>query len=132
MLGFPLPFAGAVFAHWLLGWDFGGTSFFRVVAVSGVVVNDALVLLDRYNTLRREDRALPAIAAAAATRNRFRAVFLTTVTTLVALCPLLYERSDLLVFLVPFVVAMFGGLVMSGIVTLLILPALVMAVEGRR
>jgi multidrug efflux pump subunit AcrB len=133
VLGFPLAFAGAVFAHWLLGWDFGGTSFFGVVAVSGVVVNDALVLLDRYNTIRREDSALPAIAAvAAATRNRFRAVFLTTATTLVALCPLLYERSDLLVFLVPFVVAMFGGLVLSGVFTLFILPALVMAVEGRK
>ena len=41
---FPLAFAGAVFARWLLGWDFGGTSFFGVVAVSGVVVNDALLL----------------------------------------------------------------------------------------
>jgi multidrug efflux pump subunit AcrB len=132
VVGFPLAFAGAVFGHWLLGWDFGGVSFFGVVAVSGVVVNDALVLLDRYNTIRRENSTLPAIAAvAAATRNRFRAVFLTTVTTLVGLCPMLYERSDLLIFLVPFVVSMVGGLILSGVFTLFILPALVMAVDGR-
>ena len=133
VLGFPLAFAGAVFAHWVLGWDFGGSSFFGVVAVSGVVVNDALVLLDRYNRIRRERSELPAIAAvAAATRSRFRAVVLTSVTTLVGLCPLLYERSDLLIFLVPFVVSMVGGLVLSGVFTLFILPALVMAVEGAR
>ena len=129
----PMVAVGAVFARWVLGWDFGGTSFFGVVAVSGVVVNDALVLLDRYNRIRRERTELPAIAAvAAATRSRFRAVFLTSATTLVGLCPLLYERSDLLIFLVPFVVSMVGGLVLSGVFTLLILPALVMAVEGTR
>ena len=131
VVGFPLAFAGAVIGHWVLGWDFGALSFFGVIAVSGVVVNDALVLLDRYNTLRRENSELPAIAAvAAATRNRFRAVFLTSITTLVGLCPLLYERSDLLIFLVPFVVSIVGGLILSGVFTLFILPALVMAVEG--
>ena len=133
VVGFPLAFAGAVIGHWMLGWDFSAISFFGVVAVSGVVVNDALVLLDRYNAIRRERSELPAIAAvAAATRNRFRAVFLTSVTTLVGLCPLLYERSDLLIFLIPFVVSMVGGLVLSGVFTLFILPALVMAVEGSR
>jgi hypothetical protein len=49
---------------------------------------------------------------------------------LLACCPLLYKRNDLLVFLVPFVVAIFGELVSSGMFTLLILPAFVMAVEG--
>ena len=133
VVGFPLAFAGAVIGHWVLGWDFGALSFFGVIAVSGVVVNDALVLLDRYNTIRRENSELPAIAAvAAATSSRFRAVFLTSVTTLVGLGPLLYERSDLLIFLVPFVVSMVGGLILSGVFTLFILPAVVMAVEGAR
>ena len=133
VVGFPLAFAGAVIGHWVLGWDFGAISLFGVIAVSGVVVNDALVLLDRYNAIRRENSELPAIAAvAAATSNRFRAVFLTSVTTLVGLGPLLYERSDLLIFLVPFVVSMVGGLILSGVFTLFILPAVVMAVEGAR
>ncbi|MDE0307639.1 MAG: efflux RND transporter permease subunit [Albidovulum sp.] len=103
------------------------------IAVAGVIVNDALVLLDRYNTIRRENIAFPAVAAAsAAARDRFRAVFLTSLTTVLGLSPLLYERSDELIFLVPFVVSMLGGLVAATAFTLFMLPALVMLFEGRR
>ena len=132
VVGIPLGFAGSVWGHWLLGWDFTAMSLFGVVAVAGVLVNDALVLLDRYNRIRREDGAIPAIAAAsAATRHRFRAVFLTSLTTVLGLSPLLYERSDELMFLVPFVISMLGGLVLSGLFILFILPTLVMIAEGR-
>ena len=131
--GLPMAFAGAVFSHWVLGWDFTAMSIFGVIAVGGVIVNDGLVLLDRYNTLRREDEMLPAIAAAsAAARHRFRAVLLTSLTTVFGLSPLLYERSDELLFLVPFVVSMLGGLVFSTVFILFLLPTLVMVVEGRR
>ena len=131
--GFPMSFAGAVLAHWVLGWDLGAMSMLGLIAVFGVVVNDVLVLLDRYNTIRSENAALPAIAAAAAAaRHRFRAVVLTSATTILGLSPLLYERSDNLVFLVPFVVSMMGGLILSGSFILLILPALVMIAEGAR
>ena len=129
--GFLLSFAGAVLAHWILGWDLSAMSLLGLIAVFGVVVNDALVLLDRYNVLRRENEFLPAIAAAsAAARHRFRAVFLTSATTILGLSPLLYERSDDLVFVVPFVVSMVGGLILSGAFILFILPALVMIAEG--
>ena len=130
--GFPISFAGAILGHWLLGWDLTAMSLFGIIAVFGVVVNDALVLLDRYNTIRQQYPLMPAIAAAsAATRDRFRAVFLTSATTLVGLSPLLYERSDDLIFLVPFVVSMMGGVVLSGAFILFILPTLVMTTEGR-
>ena len=130
--GFPIAFAGAILGHWLLGWDLTAMSLFGIIAVFGVVVNDALVLLDRYNTIRQQYPVMPAIAAAsAATRDRFRAVFLTSATTLVGLSPLLYERSDDLMFLVPFVVSMMGGVVLSGAFILFILPTLVMTTEGR-
>ncbi len=129
--GFPISFSGAVLAHWILGWDFDVMSLFGVIAVFGVVVNDALVLLDRYNTIRRENPMLPAIAAAAAaTRHRFRAIFLTSLTTVAGLSPLLYERRDDLLFIVPFIVSMLGGLILSGLFILFILPTLVMVVEG--
>ena len=132
VVGIPVSFAGAVLTHWVLGWDFSAMSLFGIVAVGGIIVNDALVLLDRYNQLRREDDMIPAIAAAsAATRHRFRAVLLTSLTTVVGLSPLLYERSDELIFLVPFVVSMLGGLVLSTIFILFLLPALVMIVDGR-
>ena len=133
VIGVPMAFAGGVFGHWVLGWDLTAISLFGMVGVAGVIVNDALVLLDRYNVIRRENPAIPAIAAAsAATRDRFRAVFFTTLTTVLGLSPLLYERSDELLFLVPFVVSMLGGLVAAGAFTLFVLPALVMAVEGGR
>ena len=131
--GIPMAFTGAVVGHWILGWYFTAMSLFGVIGVAGVVVNDALVLLDRYNRIRREEPDLPAIAAAAAaTRHRFRAVLLTSVTTVVGLAPLLYERSDALVALVPLVVSILGGLVLASAFTLFVLPALVMLVEGRR
>ena len=132
MAGIPIALAGAIYSHWILGWDLTGMSIFGVIAVAGVVVNDALVLLDRYNTLRRENADLPAIAAAAATRHRFRAVFLTSLTTVLGLSPLLYERSEELLVIVPFVVSMLGGLVLSSVFVLFLLPALVMLVDGRR
>ena len=130
--GFPIAFAGAVLGHWILGWDFNVMSLFGVIASFGVIVNDALVLMDRYNTIRREHPMLPAIAAAAgAARHRFRAVFLTSATTVAGLSPLLYERTDELIFIVPFIVSMLGGLVLSGLFILFVLPSLVMLVEGR-
>ena len=131
--GIPIALAGAIYSHWILGWDLTGMSIFGVIAVAGVVVNDTLVLLDRYNTLRRDDASLPAIAAvAAATRHRFRAVFLTSLTTVLGLSPLLYERSEELLLMVPFVVSMLGGLVFSSVFVLFFLPTLVMLVDGRR
>ena len=96
-------------------------------------MNDALVLLDRYNAIRRENAMIPAIAAAAAaTRHRFRAVFLTSLTTVLGLSPMLYDRSDALIAFVPLVVSMLGGLVLSTVFILFLLPTLVMIVEGRR
>ena len=76
----PLAAAGAVLAHLLLGYDMNMTSLFGVVAVLGVVINDTLLLMDRCNSLRA-DSTLPAIAAiSGAVRERFRPIFLTTVT----------------------------------------------------
>lgn len=107
VVGIPIAFAGAVVSHWILGWDLTTMSLFGMIAVGGVVVNDALVRLDRYNIIRRDNAMIPAVAAAsAATRQRFRAVFLTTV---LGLSSLLYERSDELIVFVPFVVSMLGG-----------------------
>ncbi len=132
VVGIPIAFSGAVVSHWILGWDFSAMSLFGVIGVAGVIVNDALVLMDRYNVLRRESSMIPAIAAAsAATRHRFRAVFLTSLTTILALAPLLYVRSEELMILVPFVVSMLGGLVFSGFFILYLLPSLVMIAEAR-
>ncbi len=133
VFGIPIAFSGAVIAHWIMGWNFSGMSLFGVVGVLGVIVNDALVLLDKYNKTRSSRADLPAIAAAsAAMHSRFRAVFLTTLTTMLALSPLLYERSEELLLFVPFVVSILGGLVLASLFTLFLLPNLIMLFEGRR
>lgn len=133
VVGIPVALSGALFLHFVLGWNFSAFSLFGVIGVSGIIVNDALVLLHRYNTLRQEQSHLPAIAAvAAASHHRFRAVLLTTLTTLLGLSPMLYERSDELLFLIPLVVSMFGGLIFATVFVLLFLPALVMLIEGRK
>ncbi len=133
VFGLPAALAGAIFLHWVLGWDFNAMSVFGVIGVLGVVVNDGLILLDRYNYLRKSQPNLPAIAAASgAMRHRFRAVFLTTLTTVLGLSPILYERSEELMNLVPFVVSMLGGLIFASLFTLFILPTLVMLIVGRR
>ncbi len=133
VFGIPVAFAGAVISHWILGWDFTAMSIFGVIGVSGVIVNDALVLLDRYNSMRLQHPNLPAIAVASgAMRHRFRAVFLTSLTTILGLSPMIYERSETLINMVPFVVSMLGGLIFAGLFTLFILPTLVMLIEGRK
>ena len=131
--GIPMAFTGAIFGHLVLGWDFTAISLFGAIGVSGIIVNDALVLLDRYNKIRKEQPHLPAIACvSAASQHRFRAVFLTSLTTVLGLSPMLFERADELIFLVPLVVSMFGGLIVSTVFILVFLPALVMVVEGRK
>ncbi|MDE0309131.1 MAG: efflux RND transporter permease subunit, partial [Acidiferrobacterales bacterium] len=133
IFGIPVAFTGAIFGHWVLGWNFSTMSMFGVIGVMGVIFNDALILLDKYNNLKIERPNLPVIAvAAAAMHSRFRAVFLTTLTTLLALSPLLYERSEELLVFVPFVVSILGGLVLTSLFTLFILPNLVMLFEGRK
>ena len=64
VFGIPVAFSGAVAGHWVLGWDFTAVSLFGVVAVLGVVMNDTLVLMDRYNAIRRERPDAPVILAA--------------------------------------------------------------------
>ena len=133
VIGIPIAAAGAVIGHWVLGWHLTAVSIFGIIGASGVIVNDGLVLLHRYSTLRRENEMLPAIAAiSGAARDRFRAVFLTSLTTVLGLSPLLYERSDELLFIVPFAVSMLGALVASTAFTLFVLPAIFMLVEGWR
>ncbi len=131
--GIPLTFVGAVLAHLILGWNFTFMSVFGIIAASGVVVNDGLVLLDRYGLIRRESPSLPAVAAlVSATRLRFRPVFLTSLTTVLGLSPLLYERSDVLLYMVPFATSILGGLIMSGLYVLFLMPAMVMIFDGRK
>ena len=129
----PLAAAGAVLAHLLLGYDINMASAFGVIAVLGVVINDTLLLMDRCNSLRATS-SLPAIAAiSGAVRERFRPIFVTTVTTVGGLLPVLYLKSEVTVNnYVPMVVSIIGGLAMGSAGILFVVPAILLLGEGVR
>ena len=135
LAGVPFGAAGALIGHFVLGYDLSFISIFGMVALSGVVVNDSLVMIDRYNKFRTEAGMPPEEAIVAAARHRFRAIFLTTATTALGLTPMLFETSTQAQFLIPMAVSLATGIVFASVVILFVVPALVMACEdvrGRR
>ena len=127
----PFAAAGAVIGHLLLGYDMSAYSVFGMVAIGGVVVNDVLVLLDRYRTIRAQSGQRADVAmVSAATRHRFRAILLTTVTTLAALLPTIYTGSAFSAPLIPLVISMVAGLAFANAVLLFFVPALLTVLEG--
>ena len=128
----PFGAAGALIGHFILGHDLSFISIFGMVALAGVVVNDSLVLIDRYNRLRRETGATPEDAVVTAARLRFRAVFLTTATTALGLTPMLFETSTQAQFLIPMAVSLATGIVFASVIILFLVPALVIVCEDLR
>ena len=119
----PFGLAGAVFGHAILGVSLGATSFFGMAPLTGIVVNDALVLLHFMNgRMRRGDGARE--AALRAGPRRFRAVILTTLTTCAGLAPLLVERSIQAQFLIPMAASLAFGVAFATVVTLILVPVL--------
>ena len=129
----PLAAAGAVVAHFILGYDLTIASLFGVVAVLGVVINDTLLLIDRSNSIR-DEKNLPAIAAVSgAVQERFRPIFLTTVTTVIGLMPVLFRASETFsTSYVPIVVSIIGGLIAGSISILFVVPAIMLLGETFR
>ena len=132
MAGIPMAFVGAVVGHWALGYVFSFTSILGLIAVSGIVASDTILLLHRFNRVM-QDPDMPAVAGiAAATRQRARAVLLTSATTALGLMPMLFNDSETIQFLIPLVVSITFGLVFSGIGLLFFLPAVTMLVDFAR
>ncbi len=124
----PVGFAGAVWGHALLGRPLTIFSVFGMVGLAGIVVNDALVMIDFFNRRRRLDPdALE--AARASGRLRFRAVFLTTLTTVAGLGPLLLERSLSAQFVIPMAVSIASGVAAATVLTLYCVPAACLVVD---
>jgi multidrug efflux pump subunit AcrB len=119
----PIGVVGAVLGHLALGYDLSFFSSFGVVALSGVVVNDSLVLMDMINRLRRD--GMPALeAAVAAGARRFRPILFTTLTTCAGLLPMITERSLQAQFLIPMAISLAAGVAFATVITLLAVPAL--------
>ena len=126
----PLAAAGAVLAHLLLGYAMNLASLLGIIAVLGLAINDTVLLMDRYSSIRTS-ADIPAVAAVSgAVRQRFRPILMTTITTVVALLPVLYIESEAMQgTLVPFAVSVLGGLVASCAAVLFLVPAVMLVAE---
>ena len=126
VVAIPFGAAGAVLGHYILGFDLSIVSMFGIIALCGVVLNDSVVLIDRYRRFRHEGQKLaPQEAIVEAARSRFRAIFLTTVTTTLGLTPMLFETSLQARFLIPMAVSLGTGIVFASLITLFLLPAII-------
>ncbi len=128
MMAIPFGLTGAILGHWVWGVDIGAMSFLAFFCLSGVVVNDSIVLI---SFLRRElelgtplRQALERSVAA-----RFRAVFLTSATTGAGLLPMLVGHGSLDFYTVPIAVTIGFGLTMSTLLVLVVVPALITLIE---
>lgn len=128
MAAIPFGVAGAIIGHMILGYPLSFLSFFGIVGLSGVVVNDSLILISRINSNRKESTDLKA-AILDASCTRFRPILLTSVTTFVGLMPMLAETSRQAKFLVPMAISLGVGVLFATVITLIIIPSFYMILE---
>lgn len=130
MVAIPFGFVGAVVGHMIMGYELNIISGMGVVALSGVVVNDSLVLLHAVREGR--DGLSPFDACVAAGVRRFRPVILTSLTTFFGLAPMIFETSMQARFLIPMAIALGYGILFATVISLLLVPALYLIVEDIR
>jgi len=122
MSAIPFGFTGAVIGHIIMGMNLAVLSIIGIVALSGVVVNDSLVMVDFINRYKREEGKTSLEAAMAAGPRRFRPILLTSITTFVGLFPLLIEKSVQAQFLVPMAISLAYGVLFATLITLILVP----------
>ncbi len=128
MSAIPFGFVGAVWGHALLGMPLTVLSLMGLLAVTGVVVNDSLVLVAFINDYRKEGHSLGYAATVGAVR-RFRPILLTSLTTFFGLAPMLMETSLQARFLVPMAVSLAFGVAFATIFILTIVPCCYLIIE---
>jgi multidrug efflux pump subunit AcrB len=128
MISIPFGIVGAVIGHLLMGYSLSVMSLFGVVALSGVVVNDSLVLIDFANRKQRAGLGRHQ-AVREAGIHRFRPILLTSLTTFGGLAPMIFETSRQARFLIPMAVSLGFGIIFATLITLLLVPTLYLMVE---
>ncbi len=131
MFCIPFGMIGAVVGHVFMGYSLSVMSLFGVVALSGVVVNDSLVLIDFANRRRRKG-ASPTAAILEAGILRFRPILLTTLTTAGGLAPMILETSRQARFLIPMAISLGFGVLFATFITLVMVPSLYLLMENDR
>ena len=127
LVAIPFGMVGALIGHILLGYDLSLVSVMGVIALSGVVINDALILIDYANRRRKDCSAMESICQAGV--RRFRPILLTTLTTFGGLMPLIFENSLQAQYIIPMAISLGFGIVFSTAVILVLVPCLYLILE---
>lgn len=117
----PFSLTAVAWGHWMLDFPVNILSLLGIIALIGIMVNDGLVLIGKFNSNLKEGMAFD-MALSDAGKSRFRAIFLTSVTTVAGLAPLLLEKSRQAQFLKPMAISISFGIAYATILTLLVLP----------
>ena len=128
MMAVPFAIIGMIWGHLILGFPLTFLSLIGFVALSGIVVNDSLIFMEFFNARRRE--GLSVFDAGLQTgRARFRAIMLTTITTVLGLLPMMLEQSFQAQFLIPMAITIACGLISATVIILILLPCLLMILD---
>ncbi|WP_127845660.1 efflux RND transporter permease subunit [Psychroflexus aestuariivivens] len=130
MTAIPFGIVGAVLGHILLGYDLSLVSLMGVIALSGVVVNDSLIMIDYANKKRKKLSIYEAIHEAGL--RRFRPIILTTLTTFGGLTPIILETSSQAFYLIPMAISLGFGIIFATSIILVIVPCLYLTLEDLR
>jgi multidrug efflux pump subunit AcrB len=125
----PLALVGALLGHWVMGLNMTILSLFGLFGLSGIVVNNSIILVSFYQRQRKTGLGINE-ALSEAVVQRLRAVLLTSLTTIGGLLPLLFETSLQAQFLIPMATSIAFGLGFSTVLVLLVIPALMSVLEG--
>ncbi len=119
----PFGFIGVILGHWILGVALSAVSFMGIFGLSGVVVNDSLVMIDFIDQKLSEGTA-PKTAIVEGAKGRFRPIMLTSLTTFLGFMPLILERAIQAQFLIPFAASLGCGILFTTAILMMVVPAL--------
>ena len=131
MLIIPYGFVGAVVGHMIMGLPLSFLSMFGIVALAGVLVNDSIVLIERVNTFLARGVPLQE-AVCLGGKRRFRAIFLTSVSTVAGLTPMIVETDLMAQIVIPMAVSLASGVACGTMLTLVLIPAFLVIMNDAR
>ena len=123
MVAIPLALIGSIWGHVFMGYDISMPSLIGAASLAGIVVNNSILLMQYINKYRKEG-APSTVAAGMASRARTRPILISTLTTIAGMLPLLFETSAQAASIIPLVISLVFGLLVSTTLVLLALPAL--------
>jgi multidrug efflux pump subunit AcrB len=124
----PFSFVGVAWGHWLHGQQINVLSMLGIIALIGILVNDGLVLISKFNRLLKSGVPFKEAVYQAGV-SRFRAIFLTSLTTVAGLAPLILEKSFQAQFLIPMAISIAYGITIATLLTLILLPVFLVSVN---